>query len=175
MNDIKQLQKKSLSDSDILKLVGGKANLLTYPELLNYKTIKSALGPHKCLILLYLTSDNYGHWVCVIEHKNRIEFFDSYNYKPDHEQEFIPKKFAKESHQEIPHLTKLLLDSGKPIEYNHAKLQSNEKDVNTCGRHVGVRINNRNVKLDDYIKILQSKKKQGVTPDMIVTYLSENI
>jgi hypothetical protein len=175
MDKIKKLQSKSLSDSEILKLVNNKANLLTYPELLEYEKIEDALGPNKCLILLYLTKENYGHWVCLIDHGNRIEFFDSYNYKPDHEQDFIPKKFKKESHQEIPYLTKLLLDSGKPIEYNHAQLQGNGKGINTCGRHVGVRIKNRNIKLDDYIKILQKGIKKGLSPDIVVTYLSRNI
>lgn len=174
-NLIKYLKSKSLSGDDILKLIDYKANLMTYPELTKCDDINKCLGKHGALILLYETKKNYGHWVCLIRHnKKHIEFFDSYNFFPDDELNFIPEKFRKISNQSYPHLTYLLLKSNANIEYNHARLQKftidPDEHIATCGRHVATRINLRKIPLDEYIKIMKGNKE--CDPDTIVTFLT---
>ena len=166
----------SFSGDDLMNFIDNKANMLTYDELHKYKNIDDCLGKHGVLVLLFLTKPHYGHWTCLIKHgKNKLEFFDSYNYKPDDELGFIPESFKKESKQDYPYLTELLYNSGYDIEYNHTQLQERTKDVNykvaTCGRHVGCRILFKKVPLDKYVNILL-ENMPSVTPDMIVTYLS---
>lgn len=172
---IKELQSKSLSDSELLDLVNHKANLMVYPQLTEYDNIDDCLGKYGVLILLYETKQNYGHWCCLIKHSdNHIEFFDSYGLFPDDEFKFIPENFRVESNQVYPHLTYLLYKSGCDIEYNNYKLQSKSEDaltkISTCGRHVACRILFRNMPLDIYAKMLL--EKDGLTPDMKVTLLS---
>lgn len=58
---------KPLSDDDVLKICNYKANLMTYPELVEYDNIDDALGKHKALILLYETKKNMAIGVVYIE------------------------------------------------------------------------------------------------------------
>lgn len=175
---LEKQQSKSLSGEELLDLVDRKANLLTYPELTNYENLNECLKPYGACILLYLTRENYGHWCCIIKHKDKhIEFFDSYGLFPDDEFKFIPEHFRKVSDQVYPHLTYLLYKANCPIEYNNYRLQSKTDNVNkkiaTCGRHVGCRLMFRNMSLDDYSQMLLTK--DGITPDMKVTLLTSGI
>lgn len=175
MNDlyylVQQAKQKSLSNFELLKMVKEKANLLLYPELIKYNNIDKALGKFGALILLYETSKNYGHWVGVFKRdKNTIEHFDSYGLFPDDELKFIPEYFRDTNNERLPHLTALLYKSGYNIEYNDHKLQQKMKDVNTCGRWVGMRLLLRNLHIDEFIKIFINNK--CLNPDDIVTLMS---
>ena len=169
-NKIERLMRKPLSDQDIMNLVDHKANFVIYPDLHKYSSIDEAMGSHGCFFLLYETAQNYGHWVCVINHGKRLEFFDPYSAKPDDEIKQIPEYFRKETDQDYPHLSVLLYKSGYPIEYNHTQLQAKRSDVSTCGRHVACRINMRDLPLKEYVKKLKGVK--GLTADQVVTVLT---
>jgi hypothetical protein len=168
------LHEKAFSGADILKFLNYKCNLMTYPELTNCESIFDAMGEHKALVLLYLTKENFGHWVCVFEHDNgKIEFFDSYGTIIDDQLKQIKSNFRKVSNQDYPHLTYLLYNSNRPVEYNHTPLQKKYTDkgrtVSTCGRHVCVRLIARKMPLTKYIKLI---KKQHTDPDSVVTFLT---
>jgi len=172
VNIIKKAQSKSFSEDELLKLVDYKANLLSYPELSKYNNIFEAMGKHKALILIYLSKENYGHWVCVFEHKNgSIEFFDPYSMKPDDEIKYIPSNFRKISGQNVPHLTALLYNTGRQIIYNEYKLQKLVNDNNTCGRWVGMRLILRHLSIKQFAKLFMNKK---IGSDFLVTLLTIN-
>ena len=169
---IKLLESKSLSNEDLMKIVNHKANLLIYHQLKGYDNIDDVLGPHKACILLYETSYNYGHWCCIFKRdKDTIEFFDPYGYYPDSELKWIPKYLRKNGR--YPHLSWLIYHSPYKLIYNDHRLQRSKKDVSTCGRHVGVRLVNRDIPIDTYAKILLSDKE--FDPDFIVTLLTAPI
>lgn len=140
---------KSLSGEEVLKICHGKANILKYSDLKKIRRIQDCFRFGAC-ILLYEYKPNYGHWCCIFENQNGIEFFDPYGYIPDDELEFVPS-FIK-----IPYLTKLLYQSNRNIEYNADRLQEDKEGINTCGRHVGMRLLLRMVPIDDYVKIFGS-------------------
>jgi hypothetical protein len=171
---IKDLEKESLSDIDILKYVNNKSNLVTYPEISDYKDIDELLGPYQCCIILFLTKWKYGHWTClfkVYNKRNTLEFFDSYGTIPDKEKEFIEDGFLKESDQERNYLSELLYKSGYNIIYNEHKLQKKEKGIATCGKFCSVRINYRDIPHKKFCKLLMDKKYD---PDFLVTCLCLN-
>ena len=160
----KQEKQISLSESNIKTMLNGQCNVLTYPELVNYDNINDAMGPHGALILLYMTNQNYGHWVCAFKRNNNaIEFFDSYGFFPDDELKLIPEYFRKVSNQLYPHLTYLLLKSKNKIEYNNVQLQKLKKDVNTCGRWCIVRIMLRNLTINEFVRKFQDNGDFKVT------------
>ncbi len=168
-----KLRQKSLSGDEILKIAGGKAKVITYPELRKYNRIEDAFDKNKALIIIYLTRHNYGHWTCLFEGKDkRIEFFDSYGLLPDDEIKFIPEIFRRQSGQYLPHLTWLLYNSNRKIHYNNHKLQKDLADNNTCGRHVGLRLLLRDATCDEYAKLFKGYK---LSPDEIVTIITEHI
>lgn len=171
-NKIKKYENKSLSNYNIFELLNKKIRILTYPELAEYKNIYDVLSPNNSFILLYMTGKRYGHWCCVIEHNDRIEFFDPYgDALPDDEFKYIDNNFRKISSQYYPHLTYLLYKSKKPIEYNNYNFQKKNNNIKTCGRHCVFRIANKKLLLDEYKKMLDYiRKETDMTYDEIVTY-----
>lgn len=173
---LEELKRKSTSGSDILNYIDGKANLISYPEIYNYKTLNQLLGPHKACVILYEWKNGYGHWVCCFQSplgENIIEFFDPYAYKPDSEFEFIKNDFQLSHYPDNRYLSKLIYESGKELDYNNHHLQ-NQKDhsIASCGPHTACRLENRNIPLDNYAEILSSFKPY--TSDDIVTMLFYN-
>ena len=177
--EILEAMNEPLSDRELLSLVEGKANLLTYDEFAKYDNIDAALGKYGALIILYLTDQNMGHWTCVFRNQDYdLEFFDSYGYKPDDEFAFIPEFFRAYYQQIKPHLSKLLYDSGYGIIYNEHPLQSSESFLrgedppSTCGYWVACRLNARDKPLEQFVKpFLEVRKKHRIMPDYSVVAL----
>lgn len=160
----------SLSNSDISRFMP-RARIIDYTTLANEYaaglSLFDIMGPNKTLVLLYLTKVRHGHWTCVFERNNGdIECFDSFGFIPDDELGFIPKTFQAESNQNHTYLLRLLLSSNRLIHYNKDSIQISSPLVNTCGRHVIVRIAFRSMLIDNYIKMIKSST---ITPDEIVT------
>jgi hypothetical protein len=171
----------ALSGQDIKNILDDKVNILTYPQLSQYININDVLTIDKPLIILYLLhSWSYGHWVALIKHNDRIEFFDSYGIPIDKQLNNIKdKNFKIESNQDYPYLLKLLYDSNQKIEFNHTPLQKMKKDniesVATCGRHSAVRCYFKQMKLKDYIKFIKSMTTKSTDADDVVSFLTLNL
>lgn len=172
ITEIKKNRKIPLSNTDIINLVDGDTNLIKYGQLSEVDNIDQILSPHGACVILYETSPNVGHWVCVFKkNKNNIEFFDPYAYMFDEEQlKFNKNKaFKKESNQDFPHLTYLLYNSPYKIHYNEFPLQKKRSDTSTCGRFVAMRLMLRHIPLKKFKKIMNST---DLTPDDFVTLLT---
>lgn len=171
-NKLKNLMKVALSGQQITNTVN--ANLMTYREIKNKTSIDDVLGKNKACVILYETEDYKGHWCCIFEVKPElIEFFDPYGYFIDSQLNHIPESYKQKKGLTHTFLMKLLYYSNyKNIEYNNYPLQQLEKDINTCGRHVIVRLLNRNMKLDDYFNKIRDS---GYSPDVYVTLQTKNL
>ena len=70
----------ALSDKDILRLVGNRANIILYPDLHKYNTLDQILDPYDACVLLYEAKPRFGHWCCLLKTYDingaLIEFFD---------------------------------------------------------------------------------------------------
>jgi hypothetical protein len=154
---------KSLNPIEIQQIAQCPINVLKYSELCQFKNISELFPkPCKCVLLLFETKFNNGHWCCLIKHKNSIEFFDPYAFLPDDELKFTNEKFREQNNMNIPYLTYLLLTSKLPIEYNDYQFQRFAKGVNTCGRWCGYRMQHHTMSIDDFIdffKQFQYKKR----------------
>jgi len=167
-NKILKLEKVPLSNHDIHKLTGGKCNVMSYTELLNYKTLDQALGKNGCLVLLYETDEHFGHWVAVIKiNENLVEHFDPLSSKPDREWDHISAEYKKK-----PYLSHLMKESPYQLSYNQYKLQQNKKDINTCGRFCALRVILQHYSLEQFKKILTNPIYD---PDFMVTLITEII
>lgn len=171
---INELIGKSLSNDEILKSLENKANLISYTDAHKYKTLDSLLGRYGACVILYETKKLYGHWCCIFKLNNKcVEFFDPYGIMPDSELKFINKEYQKESRQDFPYLTKLMIDSPYILSYNHHRFQEYKKGVNSCGRWVVCRLLFRFLDLDRFIAIFGKKRKY--TSDFYATLLTRNI
>ena len=125
--------------------------------------------------MLYMSKPNYGHWICVIKHLDRIEFFDPYGEPnlPDEELKLINDDVKNITNQNYPYLSKLLYNSNYPIEYNNYPFQEHNLDIKTCGRHCIVRILFKNLLLDEYYNLMSWLSiNSGLNYDQLVTYIT---
>lgn len=173
MNGLKKMSDKALSGREVLRLVGGNANVMNYRQLKKYDNINDALGSHGALVLLYESEINFGHWTLVFRAPDGvIEHFDSYGYKPDQELMQIPEKFKKKYYDGIPHLTYLLYKCEEPIRFSQYALQG--KNTNTCGRWVAIRLLSRDINENEFKKLMTIGIKP-INPDLFVTMVTELI
>lgn len=179
MNDLKSMMAYSLDDSEVRKYakkLGYDCKVVSYDKIHKYKTLDQLLGKDGCVVILYLTSEHYGHYVLVFKRGKTIEFYDPYGIGVDNEFTFIPKEFQGESNQDYPYLTQLLYNSGYKIHRNQYRLQKGKNGVNCCGRHALVRLLFRNLNEDQYKDLLKTlSKKFKTNADGIVTLMTRDI
>jgi len=173
---IKNLEKISLSNYDVMNLINGRANLVLYPEISKYNNIDQLLGEHAACIILYLTKENYGHWCCIFKQNPKvIQFFDSYGEMVDSALDYkMNPYFKKTSGMDLPLLTGLLYKAFDKYEirFNNFKFQQDKKDVNTCGRFCVVRIWLRELNEYEFKDFMYSTP---YSPDELVSLLTQEI
>ena len=155
---------KALSAEEVLKIAGIPIKLIKYSDLSLYKTICDIFGTFKAVLLLYEQRINSGHWVCLINHKDTIHFFDSYGLFPDDELRFSNIKFRKENDMFLPYLTYLLYHSPKTIDFNDIKLQKIDEKIATCGRWCGMRMRMHKLTNDEFSDLFKNIKKNERDP-----------
>ncbi len=151
-------------DSDLFKMVGGKAKVLSYPEIQKYPTLDAMLHPHDACVVLYLQKPHYGHW-CVFmrQHDGKgnewVEFFDPYGKPMDTQLKDVDPSFLLSSGQNTHWLTELVEDSpyADKLVYNAYPLQHRENSVSTCGRWCALRVGLRQWPLDQFINVFKGK------------------
>lgn len=166
------IERQPFSSQEIMHLIDGKANLVTYPEIANYRSIDELLGKYGACVILYVTksgkNETFGHWTCLFKiGSETLEFFDPYAYYPDSELEFSHPRYP-------PYLTALIMASPYDVIYNTYELQNRKnKSMSTCGRHCGMRLNFRQLPLKPYARMMSSVK--GLDPDDVVTLMTSYI
>lgn len=159
---------KSLSDADIKNFFNKKINLVSYPDIKNYKTIDNLLGLYGKCIILYLTSSHYGHWTCIFKYNNEIHFFDSYGIQPDMELKFIDNNERIQLKQKIPYLSNLIIKSGYQVNYNQYKFQKEDMRITSCGSWCCLRLTFYDLSDDEFNKFIKKLKiNDKVVSDLI--------
>lgn len=156
---IDQLLGLSLSDLQLADIIGFPISIISYSDFHLYDNIYECFGSYDCFIVLYQREQNYGHWCCVLLHRDsnqtpyKVEFFDSYGVPVDLQLDQIDPKFRKAHNMDRTHLGWLIYDSKLKIEYNHYPLQYKSPDINTCGRWCAMRILSHHIMtLDEFIQ-----------------------
>lgn len=179
----------SLSGDQIKSLVPYPINIYQYPDIKHFKNIDDLLRPSGATVILFNTNETnegmFGHWTCLLktiddDNNDSINFFDSYGIVPDDEKKMINKHFMNIIGQTANYLSKLLLDAktinNDVVEYNEKKLQQMKPNINTCGRHVAIRLILKDLSMNDYQKFMdQLKSKYKKSPDEIVTILTDPV
>lgn len=164
----------SLNEED-LKLICHPIDIkiILYQELHQLQDINELFELSDNIIILYRTTQDYGHFVSLLNYDTHIEYFDSYGEAPDYELKFSEQSLRHMKGHIIPHISSLLKIASerdkKKIIYNKIKLQRYHEHVNTCGRWAALRIKFRHLDLKRFQKLFL---KQSNPPDNIVTYLT---
>lgn len=161
-----------ISDQDLLDMTDNKYQIYKYHSLGDYDNIDDVLGSYGgCIIIFQNESANSGHWVCLFKKDNNtLEFFDSYGLKPDDELKYSKYNLRIHNNKPVPHLSHLLDNSNYKIIYNKYKFQKWKHQTNTCGRHVGYRLKNKHINIEEYKKLLMNNKNYD--SDFWVTVLT---
>ena len=157
---------KALSDKDIKNALEDDVRVIVYSDLYNFDNILDAIGPTQKLVILYETSDNFGHWCCVFIEDDIIYFFDSYGCPIDDELEYISKKTRIRNGEDFRYLSYLLSQADNEIDYNDYQLQSLKPGVNTCGRWCVARLKNKHLDTEEFYELFMSD--DSVSSDEIV-------
>ena len=168
---LKNAEKKELTDTDIRNITN-LPNLLVVPyhELDCYNDIFEIFGKENCFVLLYEQNHiNEGHYIACIYHpeNNTIESFDSLGYPIDKELDYSNLNKNK-------YYTSLILKAvqsrGCRIVQNTRRVQRDANSINTCGRHVSVRLSFRHLNLQDYLDVITGYKH--INSDDLVSLLT---
>jgi hypothetical protein len=168
---IAKVKEYPLGDDDIRKMLGNDIKIWNYPQLKELESADDLFDEKGRAILLFPNvSPTSGHWTCLINRPDSIEFFDPYGDAPDTAQKDGMSKGRLEMLDiKHPDLTRLLRASGKPVFYNRHAFQSSSPSVATCGRHCVVRLLYAPYSLDKYGAII---KKSGMSADNFVSGLT---
>jgi len=168
MNKIKQIENTPMSNEDIDKYFPD-AQIIKYNELEDVKDIKSLFKEKPYFFLLYLDSQNSGHWVVVTykekynEKLNNIYFFDSYGYKPDDQLKFVPNETRIGLGVRKTFLTDLFNKSNCNIFDKDIDYQNKKTNSQTCGRHCCnflMMFLRNDINLIQYYKLMEAYKKE---------------
>lgn len=176
-NILKKYQDIALSNSQVLKLVDNKCNIVLYPELINYNSIDELLHPYGACIILYVAKFEphpYGHWCLIFKQKDDLlEFFNPYGGWPDDPLKHIPFYTRQISNQNFPLLSYLMYISPYDLSYNEHKFQKHGRNIKTCGRWCAFRLLCRNYNLEQfYLLIKELKNLLNLNGDEVVTLLT---
>ena len=149
-----------LNPHEVQKIAGCPINVIKYQDLDEPDHIDELFSSAGCALLLYETQLNQGHWVCLIDQSDTIIFFDSYGLEPDNQLAFTNIQFRRLNDMIFPHLSGLLLDSPKLIDYNDKRLQLMAPEIQTCGYWVGYRMRNRKLTTDQFNDLFKGIPRQ---------------
>lgn len=168
-----------LTDGEVKKVAGNPFRIVDYSQLAEMTSADQLFARSPVVALLYLNEingNNYsGHWTCLINRPDSIELFDSYGNAVD---EFFDQKTRADrvaTNSPKNYLAKLLLGSGKRIDYNEFKFQGSRCNINTCGRWCGLRARHRKLPLKDFQDVFRELKKRGRNLDEAVVELTRPI
>lgn len=169
---IKDSEIFDLSGSDILRITDNKTKILPYEALEHVSSLDEILNPFGSVVLLYQTSEKFGHWVALLDKGNHnLEFYDPYGLNVDEELN-LDNDFHLRVHngQLTPHLKSLINKDGWNVQYNKLKLQRMLKDVNTCGRYCALRVRFKDITMKKFNTLLTNNKYYH--PDFWVSALT---
>ena len=144
-----------LTPKEVQKIAQQPMIFTKYQDLDDYESLDILFKDADCVLILFETHINSGHWCCLINQKSKIVFFDPYGLEPDTELLFTDMKFRQENDMVKHHLTNLLLGSKVPVEYSNKRLQKMSSEVQTCGYWCGTRMRFKDLSSEKFINLFK--------------------
>lgn len=183
---IKKIMDTPTTPLDIFKIAGKRCNVYEYPEIMSFGHIDDLfeLGnsdieslceddlpfDKKCAIILYKSSDDFGHWCLIKKHKDSYHFLDSYGGQIDESLEHSDKSMLG---QDKNYLAKLLADSEKDVYYNHNPLQKLDDKIATCGHYCAMFLKYSDLSVDDFAELIKTlADRHGISNDVAIAILT---
>lgn len=167
-SNFNNLKSNPLSDSD-LKNVINYVPITKFNKLQYLRSIDEVLNNNIGIILILTEDENTGHWIGIIKQNDIIEIFDPYGSHPkDYLRTLrIPPEYNLNGDTNI--LIRLIKNSGYRPVINKTRFQVLNDNIDTCGKHVLLRLLLSHLSLKDYTKLIKSV---DVSPDDLVSGIS---
>lgn len=164
---IAQIAEKDLGGSDITAMVGSSVVVKEY-KLLSGATMASWFTKPAVALLFPVQSDTSGHWIgmWVDTTSKTVHHFDPYGFGPEQEDHYTSNMFVGQ--RLLERFYDLCQRNGYQVLVNGHQFQQLSGKVNTCGRHVIVRLRMRYLSDEDYARLILGQKN---TPDFLVTLM----
>ena len=169
MPTLKEVEARELGDTDMQKLLPG-VPITEYADLGRKAPSDVINGDGKGIIFFTekeTPTSKVGHWLGIVQRGGAVEMFDPYGGKGDPwalDHTWISARTGKSLHEDKPLLAQLLARTGLQVIHNPYRLQSMTPGINTCGRHVVVRLWHA----DQDIHTYASHLRQTGVPDEVV-------
>jgi hypothetical protein len=176
-NKINDIKDDPMSMKELDEFLPNDSIKLIYSNLNNYVDWNDLTKNNKIkyIILLILHNEKEGHYVCLINDDNYIEYFDPYGLDIAKHIDFNKPETNEYLGQGKNKLVDMLKQTNKKVIINKHEFQSLlNLDTNTCGRHCLYRMIAHKkkgynlIKYYNYMKKL--KKMTSLSYDEIVSY-----
>lgn len=119
-------------------------------------------------IVIPVTSETNGHWVgmWIDRPNNVVHYFDPYGMAPDEEEQFTEVPIGRQG--VMMDFFNRCANAGLNVKINRVRYQAEKDAINTCGRHVIVRLRLRYLNDESYHRLMHGH----LTPDAYVTLLT---
>jgi hypothetical protein len=167
---IQKIISEDLTGSEMTEMLSGRATVKLYDSVAKASSISDLCGPYGRIALLFPVQTNTnGHWlgIWVDEATKLIHHFDSYGLDPSAELHYTNN--AEVTGMPLTEFYQKCISQGYQVVYNTVPYQDLTSGVNTCGRHVIVRLRLSYMDENAY-KGLMSKQK--LNPDQMVTMMT---
>jgi len=162
MTEINPLVHTALSDDEILARVPNSIFIL-YEDICHVPSLKALLPTGKKLLILYELAKT-GHFCCLFENQEGLQFFDPLGGRPDSELKHVSPQYISKN-QDYPYLLNLLKQSQRPIIYNQHHLQKHH--TSTCGHWCTIRMLASHLTCDQFAECFEGVQDK----DLIVASL----
>ena len=163
---IKKQEEVELTGDEVMAICDHKTNIISYHQLADVSHIDQILGTHNACIILYETRFNVGHYCALMLDGDTLNFFDPYGNAPDTQLKYAVYNLIYGE----AYLTKLIKSSGYKLIYNTQRLQTWDRDTNTCGRWCSCRVRMRNLNNAEFAHIF--KRNECYVGDFWVSALT---
>ena len=101
MTPITEIEHKSLSDTDIKKVLGRGCRILKYSQLSKHSDLDQLLSKDKDYVAILIeNSPNEGHWCGLPRYNNMYEWFDSYGFPVDADLKWTSMQKRQQLHED---------------------------------------------------------------------------
>ena len=162
VKNLRSIIQKQVGIRELRALVPDYCRVVLYSSLLDDSRHRSLVfGKKTCVIVLYegeIDDRQQSHFVVLSKRRNRIEYFSSMGYTPQHELSILNLKGRKPAFERL---------MGKAYEVNRVRFQQDKYTVNDCAWWCLARVMLYKLSLKEFEKFYRSKPSIQNTDDLL--------
>jgi hypothetical protein len=164
-------ESQALTGDQVQVAAGGGIKILRYPDLAEFSTWDELVDtPQRAAAVLFLVdSPTSGHWMAAFDGPDGPYVFDPIGLALDAERSRVGGSLKSQLGEDTAQFKRLLDTASGPPHVNRVDFQKDTPGVNTCGRWVGLRIQNRHMTNPQFAAFVKAQARGYPSLDAWVT------